>query len=237
MPKDSKQTREERKRYAGLILAAAGVAALFLVMIGTGYRVTQTPGSPIGDVVYFAAIGVLVVLVAVAVRHWWFQPQTLAADAVRRLYVEPIEPGESPSHLDMSTDRLSELRHRIEALALVIDAPTGLLPSFQQPEHNARPDIEIDGDTYHYVIMERGQELERYSTTSLDDLLYRVFRDVAFSMSSKLARPHQRPGDDCRREMFRQQLMLLDGLKPEWAARCAVEHREVLANHPFVDER
>jgi len=31
--------------------------------------------------------------------------------------------------------------------------------------------------------------------------------------------------------------MLLDRLKPEWAARCEAEHREVLASHPFVDER
>jgi hypothetical protein len=28
--------------------------------------------------------------------------------------------------------------------------------------------VEIDGETYHYVLAERGQEHERYSTTSLE---------------------------------------------------------------------
>ena len=134
-------------------------------------------------------------------------------------------------------DPLTHLRNEVSRLARLIDVPARLLPTYDVSEGNGLPHIEIDGETYHYVHEERGQEFDRFSTTSLDDLLYRVFRDVAWSMSSTLARPHQKPGHDFRREMFKQQLALLDRLNPDWAARCAAEHREVLVNHPFVDER
>jgi hypothetical protein len=132
-------------------------------------------------------------------------------------------------------DPFTQLRGRILPLARLIDAPSQLIPTFRISEGNGLPHIEIDGETYHYVHSERGAEHDRYSTTSLDDLLYRVFRDVAFSMSGHLARPHRRLGEDFRREMFRQQLALLERLNPQWASRCAAEHELVLAAYPFVD--
>jgi len=223
----------EQKRYAGILLAAAGVAAAFVVTIETGYRVTRTPGSPISDVLYFTSIVALALLIAMAVRSWWL-PGTGTADFTRPPEAhdaEPRRPAETP------TDRFSDVRRHVQSLAQVIDAPDDLLPTFGRSEQNGRPHIEIDGESYHYVLAERGQEYERYSTSSLDDLMYRVLRDIAFSMSASLARPQRKPGEDFRREMFKQQVMLLDRLKPEWAARCEAEHREVLASHPFVDER
>ena len=49
-----------QNRRAGLLVVAAGVGAAFVVMIGTGYRVARTAGSPIGDGLYVASIVVLV---------------------------------------------------------------------------------------------------------------------------------------------------------------------------------
>ena len=39
----------EASRYAGLLVAMAGVAALFVIAIGTGFRVTHTPAPPAID--------------------------------------------------------------------------------------------------------------------------------------------------------------------------------------------
>ena len=383
---------EERERITGILIAAASVGSLFVVMIGTGYRVTATPGSPIGDGPYFAAIAVLVLIAVRVVRNasprdmvqWALGQSTtrgyqerleaerrrdeearrnrlaaLAADPVRRKYATLIESGEPWSNaqieydldpttlatcahlqpieramrdaglavrfqsggrvearcrvdqgslndqfalpafvqyeepqpqgrsfedplparircghcdsvidvihrvdatpdipvfpatgptpttttaasgdaVDPAVDRFLELRTRIQKMARLIDAPNDLLPAYRTSEQNGGPHIEIDGPMYHYVFAERGNEHDRFSTASINELLYRTFRDIAFSMSSKLARPLQKPGEDFRREMFRQQLELLRLLNPEWAARCAVEHQQVLINHPFVDER
>ena len=382
-------SRAEQSRVIGLAIAAAGVAALFVVMIGTGYRVTGTAGSPVGSPLYFTALGVLVLTVAAGVRHFARGDATvstrdgvhvmtrarrkqleaerrrgeeerrrrlerLMADPVRRSYAERIERGEPWSdaqieydlntdcvatceHLapieramraagihvrlqfdakidarcridadalrarfalspgvdyaqpsptgrgfedplpaliacaehqsridvvhpadattetpvfpasiaptqgveaarpDAGTQRFAELRTRILELARVIDAPESLIPTFRISTGNGLPHIEIDGDTYHYVLAERGEEFERMSTTSVDELLYRLFRDVAFSMAIPLARPLRRAGEDFRREMFRQQVILLARLDPQWAARCDAEHERVLEKNPFVD--
>ncbi|MEO8562872.1 MAG: hypothetical protein ABI601_12395 [bacterium] len=48
------------KRHQGVVVIVAGVAAAIVVIIGTGYRVTNMPGSPIGDYTYYVSIGVLV---------------------------------------------------------------------------------------------------------------------------------------------------------------------------------
>jgi hypothetical protein len=95
--------------------------------------------------------------------------------------------------------------------------------------------IEIEGEKYHYVNSERGIEYSRFTTMSLDDLLYLVFRDAAFSIAIDLARPKRQPGTDYRRTTFPEQIGVLERLNPEWARRCAAEHVEVLEAYPFVD--
>jgi predicted Co/Zn/Cd cation transporter (cation efflux family) len=54
-------------RQVGVLLAAAGVGAGFVIVIGTGFRLTDPEHSPISDGVYFAAIGVLVAMIAFGV--------------------------------------------------------------------------------------------------------------------------------------------------------------------------
>jgi len=66
---------EQRSRYGGLLLVAAGVASAFVVAIGTGYRLTNDPSSPVSDTFYYAAIIVLAVTIGVGVRYWWRAPR------------------------------------------------------------------------------------------------------------------------------------------------------------------
>jgi hypothetical protein len=130
---------------------------------------------------------------------------------------------------------ITELHDRVLELARVLGTPPHLVPTMRISEGNGLPHLEVESGAYHYVHAERGVERDRFTTTSIDELLYRVFRDVASSMSPALARPHRTPGKDFRRQTFRQQILLLERLDPEWAARCAAEHAKVLAEHPFVD--
>ena len=58
-----------QNRQVGLLVVAAGVGAAFVVMIGTGYHVTHTAGSPIGDGLYLVSIVVLAASVVVTIRN------------------------------------------------------------------------------------------------------------------------------------------------------------------------
>ena len=380
----------EQKRLRGILIAMAAVGSAFVIMLGTGFRVTNDPTNPIGDGLYYAAIIVFAAVIVGAIRSGWFSNamsslrggrlgpidrmridadqrerdaerqrrlDKLTADPLRRKYAELIKRGEvwtdeqieydldptkvatcehlqpieramreagitvrlenglrveancrvdpgalysrfslppvvqyatpTPSgrsfenplpamivctrdeskidvvhradatpetpffppdgepaseaasvpQLSDEAARFMEVRLRVQEFAEIIGAEPNDLPTFNVPEHSGRAHIEIHGDTYHYAITDRGQEFERYTTTSLHELLYRIFRDVTFSMAAHLAHGHQNPGEDFRRAMFTQQLLLLRRLNPAWEARCHLEHLEVLASHPFVDER
>ena len=134
-----------------------------------------------------------------------------------------------------SGDQFAVLCSRVEELAKIINATTEFMPTYGESMQNGRAHIEIDGATYHFVREERGQEFERYSTTTLDEVLYRMFRDVTWSMASELARVHRKHNEDFRRELFKQQHALLARLNHEWMLRSEAEHARVLAKHPFVD--
>jgi hypothetical protein len=361
-------------RHGPLLAVMAGVAALFVVMIGTGYRLTHTPASPIGDNTFFAAIGILVLLAVVALKTDWFRNapagslsrhgfrgmsffdrqrlarrrrqadaerlarlQVLAADPVRRKYVELIHRGESWSdeqidyaehpqrlatcvHLQpiehelratgivvrlvqgstvrarccvnaaaLSTqfalpdsvhyseptfggrsyedapsamivcdqcrstidvvhrlvadpdtpwfppsssadglpptpvmDDITALKSRMVALAREIDVPDHLLPTFGYSEQNGRPHIELRDGEFHLVMEERGQEYGRFTTTSLDDLLYHVFRDATYSTAAARLRVSQLTSSS-RRAILRSQIDLLERVNPDWAKRREAE--------------
>jgi hypothetical protein len=361
-------------RHGPLLAVMAGVAALFVVMLGTGFRLTHTPASPISNSVYFGAIGVLVLLVVVALKTDWFRTapaaglidhgftgmslfdrqrlarrrrradaerrarlEMLATDPVRRKYVELMQRGESWSdeqidyaehpqrlvtcvHLQpiehelratgiavrllqgstirarccvdpaaLSTqfalpdsvhyaepmlggrsyedapsavivcdqcrstidvvhrlvadpetpwfppsnsadglpptpvmDDITALKSRIVALAREIDVPDYLLPTFGYSEENGRPHIELRDGEFHLVMEERGKEYGRFTTTSLDDLLYHVFRDATYSTAATRARVSQLTPSS-RRAILRAQIDLLERVNPEWAKRREAE--------------
>lgn len=129
---------------------------------------------------------------------------------------------------------LAAIQARVEALAERIGAPAHLLPTYGATEDFARPHVEAD-DRYHFVVVERGQELERSSSPDLDALLYRVFRSVAFSMACAYELARRRPGRDPRRLIFQHERDLLAVLDPAWSERIAAEQAATLAKHPFAD--
>jgi hypothetical protein len=130
---------------------------------------------------------------------------------------------------------LEYIRREVHRLARAVGAPDWSVPTFDWPPDDARPHIQVDRDAFHYIIVERGIETERMTTTSLDDLLYRASCDMTFSVAVNYELAHRVRGQDARRVMFDRQVTLLGGLNPKWAARQAREHDEILARNPFTD--
>ena len=130
---------------------------------------------------------------------------------------------------------LEEIKSEIDKLAQGVGASGSILPTYGHSEDFARPHIEVDDSGYHYVVVERGKEEERFTTRVLNELLYRVFRDVTFTLAFDYELRHRVGGQDCRREGFRHQIELLSTLSPEWARRSADDQSKILHEHPFDD--
>lgn len=128
------------------------------------------------------------------------------------------------------------VRAEVERIASKIGASGNILPTFGYSEDFARPHIEVDDRGYHYVIVERGEELRRVTTFDVDELLYQVFADITFAGAVNYELAHRVVGRDARRIMFFRQIELLAKLSPTWATRAAAEHARILREHPFCDE-
>lgn len=141
---------------------------------------------------------------------------------------------------------LADLEKIVNDLAAKIQAPASLLPTYGHSLDGAHPHVEMShgetdhrktdhSGTWHYVIVERGQELERKTTGDLDDLLYWIFASVTFSMAVKYEGKNRVTGQDFRRILFLKQEELLGILNENWRRREEEEHRQILIKHPFDD--
>jgi hypothetical protein len=130
---------------------------------------------------------------------------------------------------------LSEIKQRIDQLAERISAPPNTLPTYGHSEQGDGLYVEVDSSGYQLVAAERGTEIERYSTSDIDDLLYKIFSGVTFGLSCKYELAHRVEEHDCRRIIFQHQVELLSMRSPHWGERERREHDRILMKHPFDD--
>jgi hypothetical protein len=130
---------------------------------------------------------------------------------------------------------LTDIQREVEKRAAIIGATGRILPTYGKTDDWARPHIEVDSRGFHYVVVERGQEVERFTTDNLDELLYRVFKNVAWALASVYELNHRIDGQDCRRQLLGKQIELLGQLSPAWAELQSEEHALILQEHPFDD--
>jgi hypothetical protein len=131
---------------------------------------------------------------------------------------------------------LPEIKARVDELAKKINAPSDILPTYGGSRGDRHPNIEIGSQGYYYLAIERDVVCDRLITQDIDELLFKIFVDVTFSISLSYELAHRIPNQDCRRIMFQHQVELLGLLSPEWSEREAANHREILAEHPFHDD-
>jgi hypothetical protein len=146
-------------------------------------------------------------------------------------YRDPSKP--EPSHWT-----LAELEAEVRRLAGALGARDDDLPTFDRQEDFARPNIEPapwSPAGFAYVIVERGHEYERSTFLTMDDLLYRVFSTITFTLACRYELAHRVPDEDSRRIMFQAQVDLLARLSPSWADRERERIEAILREHPFDD--
>ena len=132
---------------------------------------------------------------------------------------------------------LKEIELEVHRLAELIDAPKEYLPTFGSSEDGARPHIELDHGIYHYVIVERGKELERHMAPNSDELLYLIFKDVTFQMAGKYELQNRRLDEDVRRQLFEYQEHLIGKIESRYSDRLKLEHQQLLKWSPFNEKK
>lgn len=130
---------------------------------------------------------------------------------------------------------LAEIELEVKRLAGIIEASVEALPTYGFSADFGRPHIEVGELEYHYVAVERGQEISRVSTSDLDDLLFQIFCDVTFHLAVEYELEHRIETQDCRRIIFRRQIELLSTLSPAWAGCESARHVMILDANPFDD--
>ena len=131
---------------------------------------------------------------------------------------------------------LFEIEQKVYQLAQKIEAPQNILPTYGYSEQSARPHIEVGSWTYAYVVAQSGQEVSRYTTRHIDQLLYKVFYDVTLMLSIQYAEQNRLENQDIRRTIFPRQVELLSQLSPQWGERWAKEQAQLLKQAPFDDQ-
>jgi hypothetical protein len=131
---------------------------------------------------------------------------------------------------------LSAIKEQVEALGERISVPSNLYPTYGRSADGALPHIEIDpSGRFHFVVVERGQELDRRTTAVLDDLLFWVFDTITFSMSCAFELKNRNRSQDFRRILFDKHEELLGCINIEWQKKVRHNHNLILAKHPFAD--
>jgi hypothetical protein len=131
---------------------------------------------------------------------------------------------------------LDDVKASVDDLAVKINAPANLLPTYGYSQDFAYPHIEVDNvGLLHFVIVERGQELDRKTTDNLDSLLYWIFSGVTFSMSGDYELNHRREDKDSRRIRFAKQKELIGTLNKNWREKLNEEHNNILKRFPYDD--
>ena len=119
-------------------------------------------------------------------------------------------------------------------MAQRISAPEESIPTFFSSEHSGRPHVEVDSQGYHLVVLERGDEISRKSSTSMRDLLYWIFSSTTFLMAWEWELENRDEKEDFRRKLFSRQIELMKLIDPEFGARREVEIESILKKSPYA---
>jgi hypothetical protein len=127
-------------------------------------------------------------------------------------------------------DAFAALRDAFGRHASQLGTPTAL-PTVRQDSGAAH--VEYRDGAYHYVVTERGTELERRVATDANELLYWLLSDAAFGLATAHAARERGAGRSFRRALFAKEIELLERLDPAWATRKRDEIAATLLRAPF----
>ena len=131
---------------------------------------------------------------------------------------------------------LRDIETDVAALARRIGASSDDLPTYGVSRDAGYPHIEVDHVLYHYIVEERGRELERRSTDNYDELLYWIFESVTHRRAFAYELMNRVDDQDCRRIAFPRQIELMRRIDPTMGERLERDIADILRRTPYDDE-
>jgi hypothetical protein len=122
--------------------------------------------------------------------------------------------------------RLPGVRQAMTEAAQRMDLPEHLLPALGLPSAREGDFVYRRGNEYVYASFERGTRMSEHRTENVDDLLYRVFRDRAWTRSYMALIGQDLTPQDHAARLAEGQLALLEKADPRWAERLRGERSE-----------
>lgn len=134
------------------------------------------------------------------------------------------------------TDTLALLQAEYDALCQRIKACASKYTFLTVRQDDGSPHVEFTGGQYHYIVTERGLDLERRSTADKSGILYWMIYDLTFWMGVAFEFKHRVEGPDVRRIIFAHWLELMKKADLAFADRLESDIAAILAKNPFVDQ-
>jgi hypothetical protein len=109
--------------------------------------------------------------------------------------------------------------------------------SFQtERSDDGSPHVEFSDGQFHYIVTERGLDLESRSTPDVREIVYWMLYDVTFWQGVEFEFKNRIETQDCRRMIFAHQLELMSKADSDFAIRLLAHHAETLRKYPFNDQ-
>jgi len=91
----------------------------------------------------------------------------------------------------------------------------------------------FENGEYHYVSMERGNEIKHYTSNDSFEILYYIFKDITFRLAQDYELHHRLSGEDSRKIIFNKQLELLEKIHKKYRELRELEIDKILDKYPY----
>ncbi len=131
---------------------------------------------------------------------------------------------------------INYISEKVKKMGELIGAPKEFLTVYAGPVGDGTPYVEIKGGKYFFVSSERGYEVFRKKATNEDEILYLVFKDVAWKMASDFELRNRVQGKDCRRVIFSKIIEIMSEVNAGWGNKVEKEINQTLERSPYKDK-
>ncbi len=129
---------------------------------------------------------------------------------------------------------LNKIKEKAESLCDKIGANLDSYVTFGTSRDFGYPHIEVDSYGYHFVVVERGQELERRITDDIDELIYLILDVVTSSMAWDYEVENRIEDQDSRKLAFTKQLELMNKISNSYAEKLQRHIDGILKVAPYT---
>lgn len=130
---------------------------------------------------------------------------------------------------------IEKIQESTYSLGEKIGAQRSFLVIKNSSPEDGSPHVEVKPGEFNYVCSERGFEIYRRRTASLDELLYWIISGVAFKLASDYELANRIVGVDSRRLLFSKYISILGRISEEWKKKASDEVELILINAPYSD--